>query len=126
MKNFEDIRPYQDQEVRPTIERLLKEPEFIDAICAFKLSGKLQWLRKLLRPIVKYRLNKELLPLNSVKDVQARCERYLHRVIETTTTELTFSGLENLMPGRPYFFISNHRDIVMDPAFVNFALEHKQ
>lgn len=124
MKNFEDIRPYQDEEVRPTIERLLKETEFIDAICAFKLSGKPQWVRNLLRPIVKHRLSKELTPLSSVKDVQTRCERYLHRVIETTTTELTFSGLENLTPGRPYFFISNHRDIVMDPAFVNFALYH--
>lgn len=124
MKNFEDIRPYQDEEVRPTIERLLKETEFIDAICAFKLSGKPQWLRKLLRPVVKHRLDKELSPLSSVRDVQTRCERYLHRIIETTTTELTFSGLENLTPGRPYFFISNHRDIVMDPAFVNYALYH--
>lgn len=124
MTNFEDIRPYHDEEVRPTIKRLLKEAEFIDAICAFKLSRQPQWLRKLLRPLVKLRLSKELSPLSSVKDVQARCERYLHRVIETTTTELTFSGLENLTPGRPYFFISNHRDIVMDPAFVNFALYH--
>jgi len=124
MTNFEDIRPYQDEEVRPTIQRLLKEAEFIDAICAFKLSGKPQWLRRLLRPIVKLRLGKELSPLNSVKDVQTLCERYLHRVIETTTTELTFSGLENLTPGQPYFFMSNHRDIVMDSAFVNFALYH--
>jgi len=124
MTNFEDIRPYQDEEVRPTIQRLLKEAEFIDAICAFKLSGIPQWLRRLLRPIVKLRLGKELSPLNSVKDVQTLCERYLHRVIETTTTELTFSGLENLTPGQPYFFMSNHRDIVMDSAFVNFALYH--
>lgn len=124
MTNFEDIRPYYDEEVRPTIKRLISDAEFIDVICAFKLSGKPQWLRTLLRPLVKLRLGKELRPLNSIKDVQTLCERYLHRVIETTTTELTFSGLENLTPGRPYFFMSNHRDIVMDSAFVNFALYH--
>jgi len=124
MTNFEDIRPYQDEEVRPTIKRLLKEAEFIDAISAFKLSDKPQWLRGLLRPLVKRKLGRELGPLNSIQDVQTLCERYLHRVIKTTTTELTFSGLDNLSPERPYFFISNHRDIVMDPAFINFALYH--
>jgi len=124
MTNFEDIRPYHDDEVKPTIKRLLDDAEFIDTISAFKLAGKPKWLRTLLRPLVKQRLNKELSSINSVQAVQTLCEKYLHQVIETTTTELSFSGLENLTAGRPYFFISNHRDIVMDPAFVNFALYH--
>jgi len=124
MTNFEDIRPYNDDEVKPTITRLLNDSEFIDTISAFKLSGTPKWLRTLLRPLVKQRLHKELNSINSVQAVQTLCEKYLHKVIETTTTELSFSGLENLTAGRPYFFISNHRDIVMDPAFVNFALYH--
>ena len=124
MTSFDDIRPYHDNEVRPTIKRLISDTEFIDAIGAFKLSGQPKWLRKLLRPIIKQRLSKELNPLKSINDVQTLCERYLHQVVKSTTTELTFSGLENLKPGQPYFFMSNHRDIVMDPAFVNFALYH--
>jgi len=124
MTNFEDIRPYHDDEVKPTIKRLLDDAEFIDTISAFKLAGMPKWLRSLLRPLVKQRLNIELSSISSVQAVQTLCEKYLHRVIETTTTELSFSGLENLTTGRPYFFISNHRDIVMDPAFVNFALYH--
>ncbi|EGH00262.1 hypothetical protein imdm_1156 [gamma proteobacterium IMCC2047] len=124
MTNFEDIRPYNDDEVKPTIKRLLNDAGFIDTISAFKLAGKPQWLRNLLRPLVKQRLNKELGAINSVKDVQTLCEKYVHRVIETTTTKLSFSGLEKLSADRPYFFISNHRDIVMDPALVNFALYH--
>lgn len=124
MTNFEDIRPYHDDEVKPTISRLLNDAGFIDTISAFKLADKPQWLRRLLRPLVKNRLGKELGAINSVKGVQTLCEKYLHRVIETTTTNLSFSGLENLSADRPYFFISNHRDIVMDPALVNFALYH--
>src|SRR5690606_16611962 len=37
---------------------------------------------------------------------------------------LTTSGLENLNPQQAYLFVSNHRDIAMDPAFVNWTLYH--
>ena len=124
MTNFEDIRPYHDGEVKATIERLLNDAEFIEVICAFKLSGSPAWLRQLLKPLAKRILRKELSPLQSVEDVQILCERYVHKIIDTTTTQLTFSGLENLSKGTPYFFMSNHRDIVMDPTFINFALYH--
>ena len=35
---------------------------------------------------------------------------------------LAFSGLEKLDPKKSYLFLSNHRDIAMDPAMVNLAL----
>src|SRR5690554_6475478 len=37
---------------------------------------------------------------------------------------MTQSGLENLYSKTPYLFISNHRDITMDPALVNYMLYH--
>jgi len=49
---------------------------------------------------------------------------YMDKMIEETTTSLTHSGLENLNPDRSYVFICNHRDIAMDPAFVNYMLYH--
>ena len=122
--NFEDIRPYRDDEVPATIARLLNDNEFIDAICAYKLADKPAWLRNLLKPLAKRKLAKELAHLKTVKDVQMLCERYVHSVIETSTSQLSFSGLENLARDTAYLFMSNHRDIVMDPAFVNFALYH--
>lgn len=124
MTNFEDIRPYRDDEVPATITRLLKDNEFIDAICAYKLSDKPAWLRNLLKPLAKRKLARELAHLKTVKDVQMLCERYVHSVIKTSTSQLSFSGLENLRKDTAYLFMSNHRDIVMDPAFVNFALYH--
>ncbi|MAC46622.1 MAG: glycerol acyltransferase, partial [Oceanospirillum sp.] len=34
----------------------------------------------------------------------------------------TVSGLDKLDPNKAYLFVANHRDIAMDPAFVNYAL----
>jgi 1-acyl-sn-glycerol-3-phosphate acyltransferase len=44
------------------------------------------------------------------------------RVIRDSVAELTIDGLEHLERGRSYLFVSNHRDIVMDSALLNFLL----
>ena len=49
---------------------------------------------------------------------------YMDKMILDTTTNLTHSGMEGLKEGRSYLFICNHRDITMDPAFVNYMLYH--
>ena len=49
-------------------------------------------------------------------------KRYMDRMIESATGGFTVSGLEHLDPTRAYLFMSNHRDIAMDPAFTNYAL----
>jgi hypothetical protein len=49
---------------------------------------------------------------------------YMDKMIERTTTSLTHSGMEGLSKDKSYLFISNHRDIAMDPAFVNYMLYH--
>ena len=56
--------------------------------------------------------------------MQAVIADYMEKIVNETTTSLTHSGLERLTIGRNYLFISNHRDIVMDPAFVNYVLYH--
>lgn len=124
MTDFKDIRAYSDEEVEESVQRLLNDPEFIATICAFRFRRLPIWVRKLLMPLVRNRLKKEIGQITSVADLQSICTDYLDQIIESSTSQLTFSGLENLQPGRSYLFISNHRDIVMDPAFVNYALYH--
>jgi len=57
-----------------------------------------------------------------VDALQHKIEAYIDRTIERATDGVTFSGLEHLQQGRAYLFLANHRDIVMDPAFVNYAV----
>lgn len=124
MTNFEDIRPYHDDEVQVTIRRLLADPEFIKTIAAFKFSHWPKWSRRFIVPVVKSALKRDLGKVTDVRGVQNLCSGYLDQVIEKTISKITISGLDNLQHGKPYLFISNHRDIVMDPAFVNYALYH--
>ncbi len=43
-------------------------------------------------------------------------------MIRNSTTDFRADGLEQLDPRTAYLFIGNHRDISLDPAFVNYAL----
>jgi len=65
--------------------------------------------------------------VNSVADFQEKIAYPLFKVIEKDSiSSLTSSGLEHLDPLEQYLFISNHRDIILDSAFLNIVLfEHK-
>lgn len=122
MSKFDDIRPYNDAEVRPTLDRIRKDPELIQAITQFRfpvLKGPLGWL---LRPIVKLFLKKRLANVQNVENLQTEVKRYMDKMIATTSRGLSVSGIDKLETNKSYLFISNHRDIAMDPAFVGVSL----
>ena len=122
LAEFEDIRPYVDAEVRPTLDRLLNDPEFLDSVAKLKLPKLASWAPALLRPMVKKALKKETDGIDTVDDFQASIEKYMRKMLDDTTSDLSFSGLEHLSTSKACCFISNHRDIAMDPAFVNWIL----
>lgn len=122
MSDFDDIRPYNDDEVRVTLLRLLADNEFVDAIVRLKSPLLSRLAAGLARPLARRALNKELAGVNTVEGFQAKIESYLLKNINETTTALTTSGLDQLDKSKPYLFVSNHRDIAMDPAFVNWML----
>ncbi len=124
MSQFDDIRPYHDAEVRPTIERILADPELADAVARLRYPKLTQWLGFLIRPLVKKRLTQELAEVQDVRGFQEVVERYMSGMLAEATTALTISGLDVLEHHQSYLFISNHRDIAMDPAFVNWSLFH--
>ena len=124
MVDFESIRPYRDDEVAAVLDRLLADPAFLQTLLRFRfprLAGPLGWL---LKPVIAHRLRREVAGINSVDALQGKLEPYVDRVIERASDGISYSGLEQLQSGRPYLYIANHRDIVMDPAFVNYALYH--
>jgi len=122
MDQFQDIRPYHDDEVRPVIDTLLSNAEFVSSIASFALPKLHRWLPSVARLLTKRKLASQLNGVNTVKSMQGVIASYMDQMIEKTTSKLTHSGIENLSLEKSYLFISNHRDIAMDPAFVNYML----
>lgn len=122
MDEFEAIRPYADAEVPAVMARLFADREFLDILAHFRfprLAGPMGWM---LKPLIAQRLRREFASIHSIDALQAKIEMYLDRTIERATDGITYSGLEKLQAGCAYLFLANHRDIVMDPAFVNYAV----
>ncbi len=118
MNEFDDIRPYNDAEVPAVIARLIADPEFIDLL----LSRKVPLLAKLcpwfLRPFVRLGLRKLTRDMRTVNDLQVHMSEALVKVLDATTDGYSFGGLDNLDPDKAALYISNHRDIALDPALV--------
>ncbi len=119
---FADIRPYRDDEIPAVLSRLLGEPEFLQAIARLRLGRLAGLLPALVQPVARCLLRRELRGVNDVAAVQGIIKRYMDRMIDASTAGFSVSGLEALDPQRPWLYISNHRDIAMDPAFTNYAL----
>lgn len=124
MDKYLEIRPYGDDEIRPVLDRLIGNPEFLSAIAGFYAPRLARMFPALLRKAARHKLKGQLRGVHDVETMQHVIAHYMDKMIEDTTTRLGHSGLENLEDGKSYLFISNHRDITMDPAFVNYMLYH--
>ena len=119
---FADIRPYRDDEVPEVLARLLRDLEMLDTLGA-QAGGFLTRLpAPLRRPLLRFGLKRQLRHVKDVHGMQMVLKSYVEDMIERSTGGFSVSGLEHLDPERPYLFMSNHRDIAMDPAFTNYAL----
>ncbi|ETJ49581.1 1-acyl-sn-glycerol-3-phosphate acyltransferase [Pseudoalteromonas agarivorans] len=123
---YADIRPYNDDEVAASLARLINDNAFIDVIAKYNLPRFISAMPFIARTLVRSQLRKKWGKFTSVEDVQNEVAKYLDKLIKRTTSKVTFSGLDKLDPQQAYLFISNHRDIVLDPALVNWGLyQHK-
>lgn len=122
MDQFESIRPYNDNEVASVLQRLLTDVDFLSIITQYRFPKASRYLGWLLRPVIARKLRNELQQINSVAALQERIASYVERSITQATDGISFSGVEHLQMNSPHLYLANHRDIVMDPAFVNYAL----
>jgi hypothetical protein len=110
-EDFEDIRPYYDHEINPALIRIISNPVF-GKILDFLFPGQYHG-----------QIRQMLASTHSAHDFQFNFMHPLVRSIVSKTSEgLTTDGWEYLVPGMPYLFISNHRDIVLDSAILQFLL----
>ena len=123
---FDDIRPFNDDEYPAVLKRLIDDKEFIRAIARQRFGRIERFAAFAAHPFIRYSLRPQITHLKSIKVIQGKAKRYISRMIRHTTDGFTLSGLDALDKDAPYLFISNHRDIVLDPAFLNYVLYNDQ
>jgi hypothetical protein len=111
--NFENIRSYNNNEYLPAMNRLLQEPVFLQAIDSYFPEYTIEELKE------------QLLSYRTINEFQSNfvC-RFIYKIEKQSISQIAFKGLENIneTKGAP-LFISNHRDIVLDSALINFGLD---
>jgi hypothetical protein len=122
MDEFADIRPYNDTEFPQILERLLVEPDLVKGLAHFMRPNWRGPLRLLARSLVRWRLQRDLSKLESIEQFQQWLAGYVEKIITKTTTGLCVEGLDALTSENSHVWLSNHRDIALDPTLVNYAL----
>jgi hypothetical protein len=109
--NFDSIRPYNNEELKPALERILQEPLFYKMI---------RWVYP---GLSKNAIHSMMKGVNSVDEFQSEISGpAFKRVIEMTTSGLSFTNFQTLDRSKAYLFLSNHRDIILDSALLNVSL----
>lgn len=109
---FDDIRPYNEEEIPAAMKRIA-ESDILPAIASYVYPG--EDVQKVAKRIASVKNSDELLH-TLAKDA-------IDQVLKNSTTQFTVSGFENLNPKQPYLFVSNHRDIVLDAALLQYVLD---
>ncbi|MDR0682762.1 MAG: acyltransferase [Dysgonamonadaceae bacterium] len=104
---FDDIRPYYDDEVFPVIERLLKDSEF-KRIASIVFPEK-DWEK--VAALLRSFKNKYDFQIRLIKEV-------VYKVVGETSASIECAGFENIEKGVPCTHISNHRDIILDASLL--------
>jgi len=115
MSEFESIRPYNEEEALEAFKRIAKHPA-------------LPMISKYLFPKEQSNvLAKALKAVGSINEFQDTVMlAVVTSVLARTSGGFTVSGLENLekLKGKKFLAVSNHRDIVLDPALIQYALNN--
>lgn len=111
---FDDIRPFHDSEIPSAIDRLISDIHFRKATESF------------IQPFTWEQLIATMKKCTTTHDLQQQIiDPLLQQLIRKTTSETNGLGWENIQDGRSHVFISNHRDIVLDAAFLNILIFNK-
>lgn len=122
-ESFDDIRPYYDEEVRPVLDRLLATPDFKLSLARLSYPRLSKWFPKVIAALAGWYAKRQLQGVHNIADMQQVVRGYMENMIERTMNGLSCSGVEKLDPQKAYLFVSNHRDIAMDPALMDFVLD---
>lgn len=108
---FSDICPYTDEETVAALSKIASHP-FISKISQYFYPEKPAGY-----------MSSQLKKIRSVEQLQVQVvSKVVERVLMKSAKNFTFQGAENLPTDRKYLLMSNHRDIILDPAITQLVL----
>ncbi|MBR5984407.1 MAG: 1-acyl-sn-glycerol-3-phosphate acyltransferase [Bacteroidales bacterium] len=108
---FDDIRPYYTEEI-PAAMQKIADSEIIPHIVNYLMPGTdVESFRERLR---KVRTTYEF-----QSGIISEC---IDIILKKTTSQFVWTGIENISEDKPYLYISNHRDIVLDAMLLQYLL----
>lgn len=122
LDEFDDIRPYTDEELPERLAMLVRDPDLVQMACRIQAPVLYRLMPLPARWIVGSALRRRSRSIGSLKDLQSFLASYVERMIRSTTDGFSHSGAEHLPKNEPCLYVSNHRDIVLDSILVNYAL----
>lgn len=111
--NFDDIRPFEDSEVNHYLKLLIEDERFCEILkLIFNDQGTVDQIKA------------SLANIHTIKDLQLNFmyDLIVELILKRTTSGVTSSGLDCLDKHASYLFISNHRDIILDSAIMNYLI----
>jgi len=123
-QKFENIRAYRDKDLPVVMKRLIKSRWFIRNCRMMIFPGLPPILNSIFEKGLQIFLYFRLMPIKTTIELHKEIfiDRVVRDIVFNTTNGVIFSGLENLDPSKPYLFVSNHRDITLDPILLNYIL----
>lgn len=110
-QDIKEIRPYEGEEFRAALARVLESPLLPKIVRDLFPKLQLSEFRTL------------VLSLKDAREFQAAIIRpAIKSILNRSAGEVTLGGLENLPREGRFLFLSNHRDILCDPALFCFLM----
>ncbi len=109
-EEFRDIAPFEDCDVQNKIAELVVDPGFEHAV-------------RYVMPDVDYpAFVAGLKTITTTRDFQVNIIKpFVEMLGSKTTSGISASGMDKVIEGETFTFITNHRDIVLDAAFLNIC-----
>lgn len=110
-QDFDDIRPYTDEEIPAAMQRIARS-ELFPLIASYVFPGRdMEKVRSHIASIDSIRrFQKEIMTVVN--------EQIIRRSIDT----FTYNGLDHIESDKVYLFVSNHRDIMLDSSLLQYIL----
>lgn len=111
LSEFESISPYSDAEAAEALSKLAEYPAVGIASHHFFPEESPDFLKNIL---------KQIQTVDQFQEVVMR--KFVRWVLDHTAKNFSYDGISNIDPQKCFLALSNHRDIILDPAITQLVL----